>query len=137
MREQTIKAAEHFGILELLQKFEAALLKVEYVADVDFDVDNFGEIPQVIVIPHYDVPVSAPNYFGLRQNTLSNILIVCAQFDLWPSGDAIEDMGEHWYIVRSAGKKWTNVKKRKNAKKNGEPETEETPVEPKETGAEI
>lgn len=115
MRERTVNAARRHGILERLQRLEEALLKLKYVKDVDFDVDNYDEIPHVILIPRYDVPVSEPRYFSLTQNTLCNIIVTCSQFDLWPSGDVIEDMGEHWYIVRKAGITWPNVKNRKTA----------------------
>ena len=106
MRDRTMRSAEHFGLLDRLRALEAKLLKLKYIDDVDFDVDNFDEIPQVILIPHYTVPVDDPSYFSLQQNTLANVLITCGNFDLWPSGDAIEDMGEHWYIVRRAGESW-------------------------------
>ena len=106
MRERTIKAAEHFGIREKLETLEAEILKFSFVPDVDFDVDNYDVIPHVILVPHYVIPVDDPRYFSLRQNTLSNVLITCARFDLWPSGDPIEDMGEHWYIVRKIGGTW-------------------------------
>ena len=100
------KQAAAFGILDKLQALEADLLTIEGVSDIDFDIDNYDEIPHVILIPHYVIPLDEPRYFSLRQNTLSNILITCARFDLWPSGDSIEDMGEHWYIVRRIGDTW-------------------------------
>ena len=115
MRERTIKAAEHFGILENLRALENEILNIKSVPEVDFDVDNFDELHQIIVIPKYDIPVTAERYYSLRQNTLSNILICCARADLWATGDIIEDMGEHWYIVRKAGVTWGNVKKQKTA----------------------
>ena len=111
MRERTIKTARYFGILKRLQALEADLLKLEYITEVDFDVDNFDELHHVIIIPKYSVPASEPRYFSLCQNTISNILITCTRYDLWATGDRIEDMGEHWYIVRKAGTTWGNVKK--------------------------
>ena len=71
-----------------------------------FDVDNYDEILNVILIPHYAIPPEEPRYFSLCQNTKSKILILCAQYDLWPTTDVIEDMGEHWYIVRRCGPSW-------------------------------
>ncbi len=109
MRERTKQTALRYGILDRLEDLEADLLKIKEIPDVDFDVENYGEIPHVILIPHYDIPADAPSYFSLRQNTLSNILIACTKHDLWPSGDRIEDMGTHWYIVRSIGKTWPRM----------------------------
>lgn len=106
MRDRTIQAAERHGILDRLKDFEAALLKIGYIEDVDFDVDNYDEIPHVILIPHYVIPPETPRYFSVRQNTLNSIRILCGEYDLWPSGDAVEDMGEHWYIVRRIGSTW-------------------------------
>jgi len=128
MRERTIKAARHHGILERLQQLEAELLKLTYVKDVDFDIDNYDEIPYVILVPHYDIPVGEPRYYSLRQNTLCNILVACSQFDLWPSGDTIEDMGEHWYIVRMIGNTWPRIKNHETAMETCGREDEETPA---------
>lgn len=106
MRDTTIAAAEYHGILDRLQAIEAKLLKLPTITDVDFDVDNYDEIHQVIILAHYDIPMNDRNYYSLRHNTLGYILLTCAQHDLWFSGDRNEDMGEHWYVVRNIGDTW-------------------------------
>ena len=107
MTERTKRYAEHYGIYSRLQELEKDLLSISGIPDVDFSVDNFDEIPQVIVIPHYVIDPTADNYYSVRKEQLINILNTCAQHDLHSSGDVIEDMGEHWYIVRRIGKTWS------------------------------
>ena len=106
MTDETRRQAERLGILDRLQAIETELLRFPTITDVDFDVSNYDEIPQVIVLARYEIYARNPKYIRLRHNTLSYILTVCAQHDLWPSGDRTEDQGEHWYIVRNIGDTW-------------------------------
>ena len=107
MTDRTKRYAEHYGIYGRLQALEKDLLSISGIPDVDFSVDNFDEIPYVIVIPHYVIDPATDNYFSVRKEQLINILNTCARHDLHSSGDVIEDMGEHWYIVRRTGKTWS------------------------------
>jgi len=50
MRERTIKAARHHGILERLQQLEAELLKLTYVKDVDFDILTIRQYPKEVYV---------------------------------------------------------------------------------------
>lgn len=106
MRDRDRKAAERFGILDRLQQFEADLLTIRGVTEIDFDVDNYDEIPEVILLIRYDIPLSVEDYYTRRRKQVEEILYACLKYDLFPSGDRIEDYGEHWYIVRRVGKSW-------------------------------
>ena len=103
--------AERFGILDRLQALEDDLLKIEGVSDIDFDIDYYDEIPQIIVIPRYNVPDGPGNWFNRRANQLARIVEVCAKHGLYHCGDKIEDYGEHWYIVREPDSTWPRVTK--------------------------
>lgn len=112
MRERDKEAAQHFGILDRLQKLESDLLGVRGITDVTFDVDNYDELPGVCILARYDIPPSAEDYFAQRRSQLNGILQACLKHDLFPSGDRIEDYGEHWYIVRRCGKLWPRPQER-------------------------
>ena len=105
--------AERFGILDRLQALEDDLLKIEGVSDIDFDIDYYDEIPEVILIPRYNVPDDPDpgNWFRRRANQLRLIIETCAKHHLFNSGDRIEDYGEHWYIVREPDSTWPRVVK--------------------------
>lgn len=98
--------AAEFGILDKMQALETDLLKIEGVSDIDFDLDYYDEIHQVILIPRYNVPDGPGNWFKLRANQLARIVEVCENHGLLNSGDRIEDYGEHWYIVRNCSIGW-------------------------------
>ena len=112
MRERDKEAAQHFGILDRLQKLEADLLAVKGITDVTFDVDNYDELHEVCILTRYDIPPSAEEYFTQRRSQLDEILQTCLKHDLFPSVDRIEDYGEHWYIVRRCGKSWPRPQER-------------------------
>lgn len=99
------RQAVEFGILDKMQALEADLLRIEGVSDIDFDIDNYDEIPQVILVPRYCVPLDE-NYYKNRGKQLAQIIQVCENHGLLNSGDRIEDYGEHWYIVRKCGTGW-------------------------------
>lgn len=100
------KRAEALGIAEKMRALENDLLQIEGISDIDFDIDNFDEIPLVILIPRYKVPDGHGYWFSRRAAQLAQIVAVCEKHDLYNSGDRIEDYGEHWYIVRACGKTW-------------------------------
>ena len=100
------KKAEQFGILERMRLLESDMLKIDGISDINFDIDNFKEIHEVILIPRYDAGPLDGQYYARRREQLAKILLECAKHDLHDSGDRIEDYGEHWYIVRTCGKTW-------------------------------
>lgn len=102
------KRAEALGIADRMRALENDLLNIEGISDIDFDIDNYEECQQVILIPRYDVPRGggAGNYYRNRAKQLAEIIQVCENHGLLNSGDRIEDYGEHWYIVRKCGIGW-------------------------------
>lgn len=107
MRERDLEIAKNFGVLERVQEFEKKLLEIDHVVDVEFDLDCFlSDIRQVIFLPKYDIPVSLPDYYEVRRAMLQQVIDVANSFGLKPSGDRIEDYGEHFYIVRSCDNSW-------------------------------
>jgi len=121
MRKREIETAKHFGILKRMEDLERELLKIEGVGEkvfknhlfndyICFDLSGFWDnLHEVILIPRYYIPVSAPDYYEQRRAQLQKILDVCERFDLHETGDRIEDYGEHWYIVRHCGESWRNL----------------------------
>ena len=113
MKERTIRIATRFGIYDRLKKLEQQLIDdVFYVESVDFDVDGWlDDMHQVIILVKYNIPVTLPNYFEVRRQTLSEILTIAGSYGLNRSGDVIEDHGEHWYIVRDCDSTWGTLQK--------------------------
>lgn len=99
------RQAAQFGILDRMISLEEDLLKIEGVSDIDFDIDNYEDCQQVILVPRYKVPLDE-NYYKNRGKQLAEIIQVCENHGLLNSGDRIEDYGEHWYIVRNCGIGW-------------------------------
>lgn len=107
MKEREYNTAKRFGVLERMEELESALLNIDHVVSVDFDIDGFWDnIRQVILVPEYDVPVNLPNYYEVRRVILNRIIDVAHHFGLRQSGDAIEDYGRHFYIVRNCDDTW-------------------------------
>lgn len=108
LSDRTVNTAKHFGILERVDELHKKLLEIDHVVDVEFDLDGFWDnINQVIILAKYDIPVSLSNYYDVFRETLDKIFEVTTSFGLLPSGDRIEDYGEHFYIVRDCDKSWT------------------------------
>ena len=98
--------ALRYGILDRMQALEDDLSKIPGIVHTEFDIRDLGEIRHVILIPKYDIPATTPDYFSVRRLQLQTIFNVCEKHGLRPSGDPVEDMGEHWYIVRTCDKTW-------------------------------
>lgn len=107
MKNREKKTAEVFGVVEKVQAFEQALLSIEGVFGdhVPFDLDGFySNIRQVIIVPRYDIPMEG--FFDKRCALKKEINATAARFGLYPSGDAIEDYGEHLYFVFECDHSW-------------------------------
>ena len=105
--------ALRYGILDRMESLEHDLTAIPGVGNVEFDLDSYGDIRYIILVPAYDLDVRLENYYDLRTNPLAAILNVCAEHDLHSTGDRIEDYGAHWYIVRRCGKSWPAKDRRK------------------------
>lgn len=117
MNSRTRETAERFGILDRMERLEKELLKIPGIAyedrnsGIDFDLDGwYSDIHQVILIPKYDIPVTDPEYYAKRTRMLTRVFLVCQVNGLVPSGDTVEDYGEHYYIVRNCKKDWYEKK---------------------------
>lgn len=101
--------AAKFGILDKMQALEKELLEIEGISDIEFDLDNYPDLHQVILIPRYEVGAYCASYFLRRRSQLEQIISTCWERGLCDSGDRIEDYGEHWYIVRDCDATWPRV----------------------------
>lgn len=106
MRDRDRQDAIRRNILDLCESLEKDVLEIDGISSCDFDIRNFPEIPQVILVLEYDIDVNREDYFDARSKQVDSVIEVCKKHDLYYSGDRIEDMGKHWYFVRSCGKAW-------------------------------
>lgn len=106
LNDRNKRTAEQFGILPLIEKLQTALIAIDGVEDVDFDLDGFWDnIPYVIFLPKYNLPDG--DYFEKRRTMLAEILRVALYNGLVRTGDRIEDYGQHLYIVTELKKEVT------------------------------
>ena len=115
--KQAEKDAIRLGILDKVNTLEKRLLKVDGILEVKFDLRNWGElgaVHQVIIIPKYYInpDLESTEYFNARKRQLEEIAKVCVQSGLYPTYDKIQDMGEHWYIVRNCDHTWAKQLKK-------------------------
>ena len=115
MRTRDVKIAEKFGIIARCKAFEADLLEIKDIVPdkmdggIGFDLTGFlSDIYQVIIIPKYDIRPCRCDYWEARRQLRENIVGLAEKYDLYPSGDRIEDYGEHFYFVFTCGKSWRN-----------------------------
>ncbi len=113
MRAYDIRTAEQFGILERCKAFEADLLKIKDIVPdkfddgIPFDLSGFlSDIYQVIIVPQYDIRGNRGDYWEARQQLRENVVALAEKYDLYPSGDKIEDQGTHFYFVFRCGSSW-------------------------------
>ena len=106
-QDRHAQTAERYGIRARLESLETDLLKIHGLVSVEFDIDSLiDNIPYIIILAGYDIDVSRPDYYQARGAVRRAIIETCAAHDLYPTGDAIEDYGEHFYFVRQQGASW-------------------------------
>lgn len=101
------ETARRFGIMPECEKLEAELLQIPGVTSVEFDLDDFyDDLGQVIFLIGYDIDVSDLDYYDKRREMLKSVIVCAYENGLGPSGDSIEDYGEHYYFVRRIMNGW-------------------------------
>ena len=118
MRARAIRTAAQFDLLERCMEFEHGLLSIrDIVPDrwsdgIDFDISGWlSDIRQLIIVPKYSIPASAPDYFERRRSMIESIIELARQFGLTRTEDRIEDYGEHYYIVFRCDSTWNITEK--------------------------
>lgn len=98
------RTANLYGITERVEKLQRELLQIEGVEDVDFDLSGFlDDIPYVIFLPKYNIPVTLEDYFERRRALLDEAIRIASENGMTRTEDRIEDMGQHFYIVTRLG----------------------------------
>ena len=98
--ERQRKTSERFGLTEKIEKLQRELLEIEYIEDVDFDLDGFFDnINEVIFLTKYNIPGSVENYYRLLHRMIKEILETAYENDLKRTEDRIEDYGTWLYFV--------------------------------------
>ena len=78
---------------------EKDILEVENVVDVDFDLDMYEELSQVILLTKYSIPSNDNNWHAKIKQIKKDVIKVAKNHGLVWSGDTIEDYGEWLYFV--------------------------------------
>lgn len=104
--------ADLYGITRRIEKFQAELLAVDGIVDVDFDLSGFlSDIPQVIFLPEYDIPVQLPDYYTKRRALLKEAVRIASENGMTRTDDRIEDYGTSFYIVTTLGAQYYHKRK--------------------------
>lgn len=102
------ETAQRFNIKGKCERLETALLAVPGVVEVEFDLDGFYDnLHQVIFLTKYSLDPAREDYFAARSEMLLDIKKAAQAHGLTPSGDAVEDYGEHFYFVRTCDDSWS------------------------------
>ena len=105
--DREARTAEMFHITEQCEKLERELLAIPGVVEAEFSLDGFYDnLNQVIFLTKYNIKPTGWNYFQAKRELLDAVIRVAGENDLSPSGDAIEDYGEHYYFVFHCGSNW-------------------------------
>lgn len=105
--DRQAETAKRFNITGKCERLETALLAIPGVAEVDFDLDGFYDnLRQVIFLTKYDLDPAREDYYAARREMLEAIERVAKTHGLSPTGDTVEDYGQHFYFVRSCDRSW-------------------------------
>lgn len=101
LNSSDICTAARFGFLEEIKRFQAAILALDGVVDIEYDLSGFvSDIHEVIFLPKFLIGhAGTESYFERRKELLRTILAVAKQNGLTRTGDRIENYGDAFYIV--------------------------------------
>jgi hypothetical protein len=111
MKESTKRIMERYNLSDKIENLTKDLLEIRHAVGVEFDLNCFlDNIPQVIFLVKYDIPVRLDDYFKVRIKFKQDVIEVAKQHGLHKSEDTIEDYGEHFYFVFYHDKTWREQK---------------------------
>lgn len=91
--------AVQLGIYHTLAELSEALDEIGYVNDIDFDLDSFEDLSQIIMLVQYGSPIEEYNVDVSYSKIARKVIDKAREFGLKYSGDTVEDMGNWIYIV--------------------------------------
>lgn len=113
MRAMDSEIGEQFGILERCKAFEEELLQIKDIVPdksddgIPFNLSGFlSSIFHVIIVPQYDIGADRDDYWEARKQLKESVAALAEKYNLYPSGDRIEDQGAHFYFVFRCGQTW-------------------------------
>ena len=107
LQERTQRIIEEYKLNDKIENLTKDLLSIPHAVNVEYDLDSFVDnMPIVIFLVKYDIPVTLDDYYKVRHRLVQNVLETADKHGLRPSGDRIEDYGEHFYFVFYHDKTW-------------------------------
>lgn len=91
--------AVQLGIYDMLVELSEAISEIGYVDDVDFDLDSFKDLGQIIILVKYGSPIEEYNVDVSYNKIARKVIDKAREFGLKYSGDTVEDMGSWIYLV--------------------------------------
>lgn len=106
--KQAEQLAIQYGIYDRIVKLDSDLSIIPNIVHIEYDIRCYNDLRQIILVPKYnfDHHRDMHHLFEMRSEQIFRIQSVCKDHGLYPTGDRIEDYGEHWYIVRQCGNTW-------------------------------
>jgi hypothetical protein len=91
--------AYQMGIYDMLTNMSDEICKIQYVEDVDFDIDYYNELNQLVILVEYNYSVWEYANGDPRDYIILEVMNIASKFGFKYSGDNIEDMGNWLYFV--------------------------------------
>jgi len=91
--------AYQMGIYDMLTNISDEICKIQYVEDVDFDIDYYNELNQLIILVKYNYSVQEYVSGDPQNYIILEVMNIVHKFGFRYSGDDIEDMGSWLYFV--------------------------------------
>ncbi len=106
MNTRNANTAARFGISEQCAALQRDLLTIPGAVEVEFDLDGFYDLEEVILLVKFDIPVVNRNYFRDLAALRQGVIDTAARHGLTRTPDTIENYGEHLYFVFHHDSTW-------------------------------
>ncbi len=106
MNDRTAATAARFGISEQCAALQRDLLTLTGAVEVEFDLDGFYDLREVIFLVKFEIPVASRNYYRDFRTLCQGVIDTAARHGLTRTPDPIENYGEHLYFVFHHDSTW-------------------------------
>lgn len=107
MDRETLCTADKFRITKKVKELETALMSIENVSEIKFNLEGFYDgINEIVLCVYHTIPLNRTDFFETVGKMKDNVVATALNCGLARTKDRVEDYGKFFCIVFDCDESW-------------------------------
>lgn len=107
MERETLCTADKFRITKKVKELETALMGIENVSEIKFDLEGFYDgINEIVLCVYHTITLNRTDFFEIVGKMKDNVVATALNCGLARTKDRVEDYGKFFCIVFDCDESW-------------------------------